>query len=243
MKIRVVPRIRAYWQKRLKEPGTDEECDLRRVTIELTLDEMNKFEQHPTMFDKIRSLEILQFLKESPEELAIICRVEFIDPTVRLEEFIDDDTIELQMLDHEKAGTYTYFVRDKPSIQHETSIDFFANGGYLTVPFEISDGKLRMTYLGNLKQVKSFLDGIEKQGIKYKVTNMSDARFPRNSPLSRLTEKQRRVLVTAYRLGYYDEPRRISSLELARKLKVGSSTLINHRRTAERHVLAELIGG
>lgn len=69
-----------------------------------------------------------------------------------------------------------------------------------------------------------------------------DAKFSKDSPLSRLTEKQRKVLVTAYRLGYYDEPRRISSLELAKRLRVNSSTLINHRRRAERHLLAELIG-
>ena len=49
-------------------------------------------------------------------------------------------------------------------------------------------------------------------------------------------------MVTAYRLGYYDLPRRISSQQLASKLNVGSSTLINHRRRAERRLLAEMIG-
>ncbi|MDA4112892.1 MAG: helix-turn-helix domain-containing protein [Thaumarchaeota archaeon] len=72
--------------------------------------------------------------------------------------------------------------------------------------------------------------------------SITDAKFSQDSPLSRLTEKQRRVLVTAYRLGYYDEPRRISSQELAKRMKVGSSTLINHRRRAERHLLAALVG-
>ncbi len=214
---------------------------MRRVTIELDLEEMSKFENNP-MLEKIKSLEILQFLKDGPEEFAAIFRIEFGDRTSKVEDFIDDDILELQMLDHEKGGAYIYFIKSKPASHQGIQFDPLTAGGYLSVPFEIRDGRARMTYLGGAKQVKAFLEGIEKTGIKYKVARISDAKFPVSSPLSRLTEKQRRVLVTAYRLGYYDEPRRISSLELAKRMKVGSSTLINHRRRAERRLLAELVG-
>ncbi len=214
---------------------------MRRVTIELDLDEMSKFENNP-MLEKIKSLEILQFLKDGPEEFAAIFRIEFEDQTAKVEDFIDDDILDLQMLDHEKNGAYIYFIKSKPAAHPSIQFDPFAAGGYLSVPFEIRDGRARMSYLGSGKQVKTFLDGIEKAGVKYRVARVSDAKFPQDSPLSRLTEKQRRVLVAAYRLGYYDEPRRISSLELARRMKVGSSTLINHRRRAERRLLAELVG-
>lgn len=220
---------------------------MRRLTIELNLEEMSKFENNSTL-QKIKSFEILQFLKEGPEEFAVICRVEFEDRNSMIEDFIDDDILELQMLDHEEGGAYIFFVKTKPffggkpAMHHQAHFDPFTPGGYLSVPFEIRDGRARMTYLGNAKQIKTFLEGVEKAGVKYRVASITDAKFPQDSPLSRLTEKQRRVLVTAYRLGYYDEPRRISSQELARKMKVGSSTLINHRRRAERHLLAELVG-
>jgi hypothetical protein len=214
---------------------------VRRLTIEVNLDEMSKFEKNPIL-QKIKSFEILQFLKEGPEEFAAICRVEFNDRASKVEDFIDDDILELQMLDHEKEGTYTFFIKSKPSIQRGTHFDPFTPGGYLSVPFEIRDGRARMTYLGNAKQIKTFLEGVEEAGVRYRVASITDAKFSQDSPLSRLTEKQRRVLVTAYRLGYYDEPRRISSQELAKRMKVGSSTLINHRRRAERHLLAALVG-
>ncbi|MDA4137393.1 MAG: helix-turn-helix domain-containing protein [Thaumarchaeota archaeon] len=214
---------------------------MRRLTVELNLEELSKMDNNP-MIKKIKSLEILQFLKDGPEEFTVICRVEFEDAASRVEDFVDDDIIELQMLDQEKDGAYTYLIRSKRATHPEAHFDPFASGGYLSVPFEIRDGRARITYLGNAKQIRSFLDGIEKLGTKYRIASITDAKFAQNSPLSRLTEKQRRVLVTAYRLGYYDEPRRISSLELARKMKVGSSTLINHRRRAERRLLAELVG-
>ena len=87
---------------------------MRRVTIELDLEEMSKFENNP-MLEKVKSLEILQFLKDGPEEFAAIFRIEFEDQTSKVEDFIDDDILELQMLDHEKDGAYIYFIKSKPA--------------------------------------------------------------------------------------------------------------------------------
>jgi len=213
---------------------------MRRLTIELDLEEVQKFENNP-MIDRIKSLEILQFLREDPDEFAAIFRIEFYDSEAKVEDFTDDDIMDLQLLD-QSNGAYTYFIRSRPTRPHGDDFDYSKAGGYLSLPFEIRDGRARMTYLGSGKQIKRFLDMVERVGVKYRVASLTDARFGLDSPLSRLTDKQRRVLVTAYRLGYYDEPRRISSLELARRMKITSSTLINHRRRAERRLLAELVG-
>jgi hypothetical protein len=214
---------------------------MRRLTIELDLNEMRRFEDNP-LFDKVKSFEILQFLKEGPEEVAVICRVDFGDEVTKLEDFIQDDIVEMQMLEREEGGAYIYFIKSRPVSPHASNFNPSMAGGYLSVPFEIKDGKAKITYLGSGKQVKGFLEDVEKAGVKYRVRSMTDAKFSRDSPLGSLTEKQRKVLVSAYQLGYYDEPRRISSLELARRMKIGSSTLINHRRRAERNLLAELVG-
>lgn len=213
---------------------------MRRVTIEMDVDEMTKFERNP-MLEKIVSLEVVQFLKDGPDEFAAIFRIEFKDDDPRIEDFIDDDIIELQKLDQE-GRAYTYYIRSRPPSEPDDHFHTFLAGGYLVAPFEIRDGRARISYLGSGKQIKAFLEGVERIGVSYKVASIMDAEFSQNSPLSRLTEKQRNVLVAAYRLGYYDEPRRISSSELARRMKVGSSTLINHRRRAERRLLAEIIG-
>ena len=215
---------------------------MRRLTIELDLKEMSKFEDNPIL-EKIKSLEILQFLKDGPEEFAAIFRIEFEDPASRIEDYVADDILEIQMLEDEGAGTYTYFIKSRPMAVEAARFDPFSAGGYLSIPFEIKDGRARMTYLGSGRQVRAFLEGVERAGVRYRVASVTDAKFSHDSPLSRLTEKQRRVLVSAYRLGYYDEPRRISSQELARRMRIGSSTLVNHRRRAERRLLRELIEG
>jgi predicted DNA binding protein len=55
--------------------------------------------------------------------------------------------------------------------------------------------------------------------------------------------KQRKALLTAYALGYYDIPRRISSQDVSRHLNVDKSTVVEHLRKAERKLIAGIISG
>jgi predicted DNA binding protein len=63
------------------------------------------------------------------------------------------------------------------------------------------------------------------------------------SLLSKLTTRQRQMLLTAYALGYYDVPRRISSDDLSRHLDVDKSTIVEHLRKAERKIIASIVAG
>jgi len=49
------------------------------------------------------------------------------------------------------------------------------------------------------------------------------------------------ALITAYSLGYYDVPRKVSSEEVSRHLKMDKSTFVEHLRKAERKVVAQVI--
>jgi predicted DNA binding protein len=64
---------------------------------------------------------------------------------------------------------------------------------------------------------------------------------PSNSPLSRLTEEQRRPLMTAYMLGYCDVPKKIGLVQFAERLDLAYSTLEAHLRKAERLLLSYII--
>jgi predicted DNA binding protein len=56
-----------------------------------------------------------------------------------------------------------------------------------------------------------------------------------------LTSKQQEALVLAFRLGYFNTPRRVSVDALAAKLGLASSTMAVHLRRAERRLLAEVL--
>jgi len=82
---------------------------------------------------------------------------------------------------------------------------------------------------------------VDAAQIHYKVVMLTDADFSPFSPLNQLTEKQREVLLAAYKNGYYDIPRRINTRQLSKKVGIGDSTLAEHLRKAERHLLVSLL--
>jgi len=113
--------------------------------------------------------------------------------------------------------------------------------GYLSLPFEVKDGKVKVTFLGSAKQVRQFLSPFEDAGVHYRVISLTDAQFPPHSPLNRLTEKQRQVLIMAHNLGYYDIPRKISLVQLAKRFDLALSTLDVLLRRAERRLLNHIM--
>jgi predicted DNA binding protein len=77
--------------------------------------------------------------------------------------------------------------------------------------------------------------------VRYKILSLTNANFSPDSPLSKLTDKQRTILLSAYNLEYYDIPRRFDSEQLAKKLNLGRSTVAEHLRKAEQRLIAAAI--
>jgi predicted DNA binding protein len=211
---------------------------MRRLIVECPTGELSRVIGTPTM-QKIESLEVISFLRFTQDEVALICRIKFDDQAANAKEIFNGEGFESQLLEEEENGACTFFIKKKHSVLSAVPI---AASGYVSIPYEIRDGKVRATFVGDAEQIRRIRETIEEKGIPYKVVSLTDARFPPSSPLSRLTEKQQEVLITAYRLGYYDLPKRVSSEELARRFKIRSPTLVVHRRRAERRLFAEIIG-
>jgi predicted DNA binding protein len=57
----------------------------------------------------------------------------------------------------------------------------------------------------------------------------------------RLTDRQREVLRTAYRMGYFEYPRSANATEVAEELGIGLSTLAEHLAAAQSKLLEELL--
>jgi hypothetical protein len=100
--------------------------------------------------------------------------------------------------------------------------------------------RMKVELIGKEKEIKGFLQYANKwSNNSFKILGLTSIDAKGDSLLSKLTPRQRQMLLTAYALGYYDVPRRISSDGLSRHLKVDKSTIVEHLRKAER----KLIGG
>ena len=215
---------------------------MRRVVIEFPLEDLGKIVGGHSL-DEIKSLRVIHVLKETPAETAMICRVELKNPSSRLQDFFSDrKSFRIRLVKRDPRGACIYNVERRRQKKAE-SYKFTTTSSYLSTPFEIGDGKVKVTFLGSARQVKSLLQLFEREVSRFRVLSLGDAKFSLDSPLGRLTDKQTRALVTAYNLGYYEIPRRTNSDELARLLKISNASFVMERRRAERRLLAELLGG
>ena len=227
----VIKRIKDREIEKLKS-GTDENSDLFEKVQSTEIDRLESLK-------RIKSFQMLHILRFDSSEVAAIFRFEAKDESLKVEEFLksllDSLKVEYRLLE-QAGGACIFFIKGKPP--QSSSGASAMNGMYPMLPFEVRDGKVRITLVGDIEQVKEFL---ERSEVNYRVVSLTDAKFSLNSPISHLTEKQQEAISLAFRLGYFDTPRKISAEELAQKLDLSSSTLAVHLRRAERRLLADLL--
>ncbi|MFH5798896.1 bacterio-opsin activator domain-containing protein [Haladaptatus sp. CMAA 1911] len=110
------------------------------------------------------------------------------------------------------------------------------------------DGVARVTIdmpeTGDVREVANAMSGVFEDAelvSRQTVERPTETRVGfRDSLDDRLTERQRTVLMTAYRAGYYDWPRGSTGEELAESLDIAPPTLHKHLRLAERKVLSAI---
>jgi predicted DNA binding protein len=220
---------------------------MRRLIVELPLDELETAPDNQRLksFQGLKSFEITHILRLEPGEFSALVRVNYGDKPGRIEDIFPSSSkakFEHELLEENK-GIHTYFIKitARPGLKRPQILSELTSGSYLSTPFEVKDGKLKVSFLGTAKQMNGVLKFLEKARIRFKVVSLIDAKFSTSSPLQRLTEKQRDVLIKAYKLGYYDRPRKISSEELAHRADLAKSTWVAHRRKAERRLLTEVL--
>ena len=214
---------------------------MRRLVVEISQDEISKFSPSAELLEKIESLEIIYHLRFDKDGFAGICRIKVKDSNLDLRRLVGvGGLVRLELLSDEKDEHIVYMETRTRNMAWFRGPD--SPEVYLCPPIEFKDRKLKLTFVGNLNEIKKLLARAEKVGQKFKILSMTDARFSPDSILHVLTEKQRKILSLAYTNGYYDVPRKIDSEELAQMLKIVKSTLVEHLRKAEKRLITDIMG-
>ena len=211
---------------------------MRRVTIESGIDIVGRFLGADSIIRELELFEIISILREESNEWSIVCWVKMKNASLSFDKCFVNESAIVQLLENEKNESKVYFLRTNPNA---LASNVFATGSYFSLPLEIKDGRIKASFLGTAQQIKQLLQLLRKSGFQFKIVSISDAKFSPNSPLGFLTEKQQKVLITAYRLGYYDIPKKTNTNEIAEKLHIRGSTAVRHREKAERKLLSALL--
>jgi predicted DNA binding protein len=214
---------------------------MRRLILEVSEKELFKAGIELPPLKDIKSLELLYFLRQDPKEFSAIFRVEFKNPTVKIDDLLRGVLIDAQVIEKEKNGAYILLIRSG-SPNFSSMLNYIGvEGGYLFPPLGIEGEKVKFSFIGSGSQIKDFMEKLDAIAIRYRVVLLADANFSPISPLSQLTEKQQIVLLNAYKMGYYDIPRKVNTEEIGKKLGLVDSTVVEHLRKAEQRLIKQII--
>lgn len=150
------------------------------------------------------------------------------------------DVLEVEFID-EPAGFSAYIRASTDRAEGVLLPLVHGHGLVLDTPVEITADGVAVTLVGTQAGLRAALDDIPVD-VTWSVLDTGKYAFSPSGALSELTPRQREVFRTAVEEGYYDNPRQITQRQLAEELGCKASTVDNHLRKVEKHVLAGLLG-
>jgi DNA-binding CsgD family transcriptional regulator len=218
---------------------------MRRITMEFDYQKAWKL-IFGSNSEKVEVLEALRCFKCDAEGLAIICRIRLKDRSITVQDLLMGNGLltNIEFLYKDKDGSLVVFIEGR-SLVPKLSKDIKPPKMLMTHPPDFLDvDRMKVEMIGKENEIKEFLQYTNKwAGNSFKILGLTSIDTKGESFLSKLTPRQRQMLLTAYALGYYDVPRRISSDDLSRHLGVDKSTIVEHLRKAERKLIGGIIAG
>lgn len=140
---------------------------------------------------------------------------------------------------HRAAGRWILETLDTEA---GVSVALVEEGLVFLPPVLIEDGRERYrVFAVERAQVERAVKRLRAEGNEVRVASARET-VASLSPLSALTEQQRRALEAAHRLGYYERPRAAGQDEVARAVGLSRPTVAEHLQLAEKRVMDGLLG-
>jgi hypothetical protein len=194
--------------------------------------------------DNVEVLEALRCFKCDTQGLAIICRIKLKDNNMNIQDLLAGKGLltNIELLYKEKDDSLVVFIEGGSCVPKPPK-DIKQPRMLMARPPDFLDvDRMKVEMIGKENEIKKLFHYTNKWGENsFKILGLTSIDTKGASLLSKLTPRQRQMLLTAYALGYYDVPRRISSDELSRHLKVDKSTIVEHLRKAERKLIGSII--
>ncbi len=216
---------------------------MRRITMEFDYQKAWKW-IFGSNSEKVEVLEALRCFKCDTQGLAIICRIRLKDRKITIQDLLMGKGLltNIELLYKEKDGSLVVFIEGRSCVPKPPK-DIKQPKMLMARPPDFLDvDRMKVEMIGKENEVKKLVHYANKWGDNsFKILGLTSIDTKGESLLSKLTSRQRQILLTGYALGYYDVPRRISSDELSRHLNVDKSTIVEHLRKAERKLIGSII--
>ena len=196
------------------------------------------------IFQVLESYEVLETLKIDYEKAMY---VDLIDCRLREGRTIDDlgglGRIEVLGVIRSEGDRCTCLIRERiderePGSYKDLDLDLI-----WTRPSIISKDRITVSCIGAHENQLRFIRIVKEHvGTITNITFLKGV-YQNQDLLKILTDKQRMVLTAANRYGYYEHPKKLNGEELAKKVGLSKSTMLQHLRKAEGRIMANIFAG
>jgi hypothetical protein len=217
---------------------------MRRVTTEFNYQRAWK-QIFGSKAEKVEVLEALRCFKCDTQGLALICRIRLKHKSMTVTDLLHKGLItNIETLYVEKDGSLVVFIEGRSCVPPPPK-DMEIPKMLMTHPPDFLDvNRMKVELVGKEDEISKFLQYTDKvSNNSFKILGLTSIDTKGESLLSKLTSRQRQILLTGYALGYYDVPRKISSDDLSRHLNIDKSTVVEHLRKAEKKLIDGIITG
>jgi len=198
-------------------------------------------------FDHIESMEMIEMLRLDFEKgIKVVLTEIILKDGSEMSDLNWPVKVKMNVL-HQNGSKYVVIVTAKaPSGVFSRMFKNFQADVIWTTPsfFKSAADSFEATLscIGEEDELKKVLRTIKLFGIVADVS-FRKAVYQEHNLLTVLTPKQKDVILTAKRLGYYDYPRKIDASGLAVEVGISKATAVEHLRKAENRLISNILAG
>jgi predicted DNA binding protein len=216
---------------------------MRKLTLEFEPNEKIKDVLKST-FNYVHSYELLEMLKTEWDEGERLDLIElFLKEGFSIYDLKTIGHMEIMSVLKSEGNKHTCLVKHIAPEDSKEVFKKFDLDVIITTPWIVSNEKHTYSIIGAQHDLLKYIELIKTYAGTIINMTFHKASYQKHDILSVLTNKQKDILITAHKYGYYKYPKKINSNRLSEKVKISRATLLEHLRKAEERLMDDILAG
>jgi hypothetical protein len=201
-----------------------------------------------SLFSRMDRITVIQQFTHSPEEFLMLAEIVWKGPVedpagelMRLNESFRWLT-GITMVDHEKRRTLCFMTGNYDRAYVElfkfTTQEFRC---FIEFPLIVTKEWGEGGIVGPPPEVERLLEFMKEWGADQRIVSVREYFPVDRGILSVLTDAQLRSLKMAYSMGFFEDPRKHTARQIAKKLGIAHTTFLTHIRKSQERIIGELL--
>lgn len=207
---------------------------MKKMTVRLSADILDYCKSYGQVIERFEVISLFNMVDDVHSE---VCKF-------TIKEGIPVDQIQCNYVSnlivlHSEGREYTCLV--KGTFSDDITRFLRTYGSKFEHPIVFQDDCLTFNMVGDPEDFHTFVSDAAEKGWGLEILSVCDYNPYVNGVFGVLTPRQKKILLESYRQGYFDHPRRVNAGELAEKMGMHKTTLLEHIHKAEKRLIGHIL--